>query len=189
MKFVCQFCKKEFKTEKGFAKHNCLKKDRYDNFNVLAFKLWLQWHKFCKLKVSKDEERNKLRFIGSKEYVHFVKFANYLIELNPLNAYEYVKWLVQYNVKFTNWESEKFYHNWLVDYLKNENKLAACKRSEMFLAQENIDINSISESRLYLYLYYGRISPYYIQKIGKEILLKLGDDLLMKLKDIINIIC
>lgn len=188
MKLICQFCKKEFKTETGFQKHICTKKERYENFNILAFKLWLQWHKFSKLKVGKNEEKNKLRFIGSKEYLHFVKFTNYLIELNPINAYEYVKWLVQHNVKINNWTNTIYYHQWIIEYLKNENEIAACKRSEMFLAQENVDINQISENRLYLYLYYGKISPYYIKKIGKKILLILGDDLLLKLKDIIDII-
>lgn len=188
MKLICKFCKKEFKTETGFKKHTCIKKQRYENFNILAFKLWIEWHKFTKLKTNKDEEKNKLRFIGSKEYLHFVKFTNYLIELNPVNAYEYVKWLVQHNIKLTNWANSTFYHKWVIDYLKNENVIVACKRSEMFLAQENVDINQISENRLYLYLYYGKISPHYIKKIDINILLKLGDDLIKNLKDILQIV-
>ena len=184
----CPFCKKEFKTEKGFEKHTCLKKERYEKFNTLAYRLWLQWHKFCQLRVSNDEEKNKLRFISSKEYNHFDKFTNYLIELNPINAYEYVRWLVNHNVKLYNWDKPDIYHQWIVEYLTNENEIVACKRSEMFLEQECADINNISEHRLFLYLYYGKVSPYYIKKIDKKIFLKLGDDLIAKLYDIIKIV-
>lgn len=184
----CQFCKKEFKTEKGFQKHTCLKKERYENFNVLAFRLWLHWNRLCRLRVSKDEEKNKMRFISSKEYNHFEKFTGYLIELNPINAYDYVNWLVKNNIKIYNWYTPDVYHEWVVQYLKSENEISACKRSEMFLDQQCIDINNISENRLFLYLYYGKVSPYYIKKIDKKIFLKLGDDLLAKLYDIIKIV-
>ena len=67
----CQFCNKDFKTQTGFDKHMCLKKSRYVNFNTLAYYVWKSWNKLVKIKISNDEEKNKLRFINSNEYKVF----------------------------------------------------------------------------------------------------------------------
>ena len=185
----CQFCKKEFKTEVGYNNHKCLKKSRYENFNLLAYYIWKSWNKLVHLKLSTNEEKNKLRFINAKEYLIFEKFSGYINELQPCDCYNYLEYLVKHNIPPKKWISSIYYHQWVYWYELNENKNIAIVRSKEYLNNNGIeDINTVSENRLFNLLWNGRISPWYIQYIDIKLFLKLGDDLLLKLKDIISII-
>jgi hypothetical protein len=184
----CQFCKKEFKTQSGYDKHMCVKKSRYVNFNVLAFYVWKSWNKLVHLKLSTDDEKNKIRFIGCKEYLIFEKFASYLNEIQPYDCYDYLEYLVKHNIKPNKWCSSDYFHKWVIDYDQRENKNLGIIRSKKYMENNNLDIQTVSESRLFNLLWNGRISPYYIDYIDRNIFFKLGDDLLKKLEPIINII-
>ena len=183
----CQFCKKEFKTQAGYEKHSCLKKTRYDNLNVLAYYIWKIWHKFTRLKLSSDEEKNKIRFVGSKEYLMFEKFSKYLETVNPYDCSSFVKYLVDRGIPITKWSLSEHYHNWVYEYEKAEDKQIAIVRSKKYIESQNIDIKNISENRLFNLLYNGRISPWYISYIDIKLYFILGDDLLRTLDKIIKI--
>lgn len=184
----CPFCKKELKTQSGFDKHMCEKKSRYVNFDVLAFFVWKCWNKFVGLKLGADEEKNKLRFINSREYKDFVSFSKYLEDVNPYDCSDFVKYLVRIKLPVNKWTGTKVYHNWVLDFEKREGKEVSIVRSKKFIESQNIDIKNISESRLYNYLYNGRISPWYIDYVDRNLFFKMENDLLAKLKDIIEII-
>lgn len=182
----CQFCKKEFKTQEGFEKHMCEKKSRYVNFNVLAFYVWKCWHKFTHIRLAKDEEKNKIRFVCSKEYLVFEKFSKFLEEIDPYDCADYLKYLVDNKINVNKWQSSEYFHKWVEYYAKKESRELGIIRSKKYLEQQGVDIKTISESRLFNYLYNGRISPWYIDYIDKTIFLRLGDDLIKKIEGIIK---
>lgn len=184
----CQFCNKDFKTQTGFDKHMCLKKSRYVNFNTLAYYVWKSWNKLVKIKISNDEEKNKLRFINSNEYKVFEKFAGYLNEINPCDCYDYLEYLVKHNILPNKWCSSDYFHKWVIDYDSREDKNLGILRSKKYIENNGLDINTISESRLFNLLWNGRISPWYIDYIDRKIFFKLNDDLFKKLEKIIEIV-
>ena len=185
--YKCPFCGKVYKTEKGFQAHTCLKKQRYDNFNLFSYMVWRTWNKSVGIKLSTSDEKNRMRFIGAKEYKTFEDFSNFLIKMNPPNVIDYIKWLVNKQIDSKYWKVDSYYHRWLVEYTKSENKINAIMRSKQYLEQTNEKVEELSESRLYNYLYNGRISPWYVSYIDKTLFLKMGDDLLSKIQDIISI--
>ena len=100
-----------------------------------------------------------------------------------------MEYLVKHNIPPKKWISSIYYHQWVYWYELKESKNIAIVRSKEYLDKNDIvDINTVSENRLFNLLWNGRISPWYIQYIDIKLFLKLGDDLLLKLKDIISII-
>lgn len=185
--FKCPFCGKVYKTEKRFQGHTCLKKERYDNFNMFSYMIWKMWNKSAGIKLSTSDEKNRMRFIGAKEYKIFEDFSLFIQTKNPPDVVDYIKWLVNKKIDSRYWKVDSYYHRWLIEFIKSENRINAIVRSKQFMEQQSLKLEDLSESRLYNYLYNGRISPWYVSYIDKTIFLKMGDDLLSKIQDIVSV--
>lgn len=163
MVFVCRYCNKKFKTEKGFNNHHCEKMDRWNNFNWFGY---LAFNMFCKknfIKVSLVEEEQKLKFINSKYYKEFDKFGLWLLEMNVIDVVSYIQYLISNEIHINQWYKEKTLRCFLYNYLRTEPLSSAIFRSEKYLKDNCIKLEDISSNRLYIALKNGFISIKYLR--------------------------
>ena len=90
----CEFCGKEFKTEKGFQKHMCEKKRRFVEFDNIGYQIWLRICNIFKIRLPKvngdDDTPLKMRFINDKSYKAICLFARWVIDVGVLNPFSYI---------------------------------------------------------------------------------------------------
>lgn len=163
MEYICKFCGKQFKTEKGFQKHHCEKMDRWNNFNWFGFLAFNMFSKSNHIKIYDSEEEQKLNFIKSKYYKEFDKFGKWLLEMNVIDVPSYIKYLIKFVIPIHQWCSEKILRCFLYDYLRTEPISCAIVRSEKYLQEHNVSLDNISSGRLYIALKNGFISNRYLQ--------------------------
>ena len=162
----CEFCGKEFKTEKGFEKHMCEKKSRYVNFNEVGYQVWLTICNVFKVRLPKnsDDKTLKLKFINDKSYKCICLFSHWMIETGVLNAFSYISFLKSNMIPMKNWMDSNTYKCWLYQYLKDEPETISIKRSEDYLNNLGISLETISPNRLWLGIRYGHITNKYLKK-------------------------
>lgn len=166
--FKCEFCNKQFKTENGYKKHLCEKKNRYINFNQSAYNIYKLFLIYSKTKMPVDVEKNKMNFISSKLYNEFVNIAKWVNDIQCINVDAYIKFLIKESVLLKDWTNSKNYHCFLFEYLRNELSSNAIDRSEKYLKSINETIETISPYDLYTALYFGKISIHYIKKYNVD---------------------
>ena len=164
MEFICKYCGKKFKTEKGFQKHHCEKMERWNNFNWLGYLAFNMFSKSNHIKIYKDDEKQKMNFIQSHYYKEFDKFGKWVLEMNVIDIPEYIKYLIKFAVPIKEWYCEKTLRWFLCCYLRTESMASAIQRSEKYLQDNNITLETISSSRLYLALRNGFISNKFLLK-------------------------
>ena len=167
MEYICQYCGKTFKTEKGFEKHNCKYKERMMNFNHLAYTLFNMFMRYSHLSRFKDEEKQKMKFIKSRYYNDFDIFSKWCADINIINIVDYMEFLCNNNISIKEWKDEKILRCWLYNYLRKEPEWQSIERSKKFLNEKiHTSIENISSPLLYLALRNGFITKKYMDSIG-----------------------
>ena len=174
---ICEFCGKEFKTEKGFQKHMCEKKKRYVNFDEIGYQVWLTICNVYKVRLPRNptSEMLKLRFITDKSYKAICLFAHWTIDVGVLNVFSYISFLKKNMISMKDWSSSNTYKSWLYQYLKDEPETTSIKRSEDYLNQNGVTLDTISSNRLYLAIRYGLITNKYLKSKNFDVKSHLDD--------------
>lgn len=161
--WTCKYCGKSFKTEKGFQKHNCEKKQRYENFNMTGYAIFIVYCHFSHYRLPENDEDKKMKFISFKYYKNFCTLADYILHSNVIDYVEYIKFLAMKLIPYKDWCNDKTVREFLYGYLRTEPMSSAIYRSENYLQDNNITLDTISEGRLFMALNMGLISYKYIQ--------------------------
>jgi hypothetical protein len=122
----------------------------------------------------------------SAYYAAFVKFGSYCVDIRAVNPAAYVSYLIRNRAPLDNWNSDRNYTRYLVEYLRLEDGLEAVKRSidhMLTLAeQENIKLldvlRFVNPNRICHMITVGHISPWvlYHSDSGREFLSNLNAD-------------
>jgi hypothetical protein len=175
--YKCEFCGKEFKTEKGFQRHSCEKKKRFMEFDEVGFRIWSIMNNVFKVrmprKITADEL--KMRFVNDKSYKAIVMFAHWVVDNGVLDIVSYLQFLNRNVVPMKQWTTSRVYKVWLIEYLKNEPLSQATKRAEDYLSAEGLTLETVSQNRLYLLIRYGIISVKYLKSKNFNIRQALDD--------------
>ena len=78
--FKCKYCGKEYKTEKGLAKHHCVQMDRYNEWSdtmAYVFNIVNNYYQLCKK--CEDVEEQKIVLINCRYYDLIKKLEQYLM--------------------------------------------------------------------------------------------------------------
>ena len=199
-KYHCEFCEKEFIFESGFTKHLCVYKkrwiDRDHRANKLAYDAWTHFYNTNTISGSAKKTRPYEEFIKSPYYASFVKFGNYCIDISCINTIRFVDYLLREKVKLSNWNSDKNYTQFLIEYIRLEDPMDAVKRTVnhcLDLAEEeNIQVNDVlrygNRNRICHSITTGRISPWvlYQSESGVKLLDTLSTDQVKMIYDYIN---
>lgn len=129
--YQCRFCGKEFTRERTLSSHMCEKKRRWmakdDSDSRIAFRVWVDFMKFVSPNTKKEKAVDD--FIRSADYIGFVKFANYLIELRPLESEKFINWLFKMGVRLTDWTKPGTYQLYVQEAAKKETAERALERT------------------------------------------------------------
>lgn len=175
--YTCVYCDKEFKTNNGYQKHKCSKKDRFINkdqdFSVLGFCIWYVFMETSNFKITDDPET---QFLKSSDYNSFCSIAKYFL-MNPVqNIEEYIKYVTEKNYIIYQWTDPQIIALWLVDYQKNLDPLESCVKNLEIINEWAIETgNSVSEYydkvsslRFIKDIEQGNLSPWVIYSVKKE---------------------
>ena len=129
--YQCRFCGKAFSRERTLSSHMCEKKRRWmskdDPESRIAFSVWADFMKYVSPNAKKEKTVDD--FIRSADYIGFVKFANYLIELRPVEGDKFVHWLFKMGVKLTDWTKPGTYQLYVQEAAKKETAERALERA------------------------------------------------------------
>lgn len=131
MSLDCKFCKKTFSRERTLAVHVCEIRRRWENKddapNRIAFNVW---HKFIKyVSTNLKAEKTVDDFIRCRDYLGFVKFANYLIELKPNESENFIDWIFKSGLRISEWQHPSTYRLYIQEFLKKETPERALERT------------------------------------------------------------
>jgi hypothetical protein len=185
--YRCEHCERTFIRPSTLLTHLCEQKRRWserDNpANRIAFQSWLKFYR--QIQPSK-KAKAYTDFISNAYYTGFVKFGLYCVEVGVVNPLAYCDWLLKEHIALDNWNSDKNYTRYLIDYLKSEDAMDAVKRSVdamLDLAQaENIQLTDvfkfINPNKICQRIINGKISPWilYQSRSGTKFLMNLNDD-------------
>lgn len=129
--YKCKFCNKAFTRERTLSSHMCEKKRRWMNKGEvdsrIAFNVWLEFLKY----VSPNSKKVKAfeDFSCSLDYLAFIKFANYLIELRPYESDKFISWLFKMGVRLGDWQKPGTYQLYIQESSKRESAARALERT------------------------------------------------------------
>ncbi len=133
--YQCRFCGKAFTRERTLSSHMCEKKRRWmskdDPECRIAFSVWQDFMKYVSPNTKKEKTVDD--FIRSADYIGFVKFANYLIELRPVEGDKFVQWLFKMGVKLTDWTKPGTYQLYVQEAAKKETAERALERTVILM--------------------------------------------------------
>ncbi len=134
-KYQCKYCMKEFARERTLSSHMCEKKRRFmaieEPSSRIAFQVWYDFMKYVSPQTKK--ERTTDDFIRSPDYIGFIKFANYIIELRPTETNKFIRWLFKHSVKLSNWSKRETYFIYIQESSKKETVERAVERMVLLM--------------------------------------------------------
>lgn len=129
--YQCRWCSKSFTRERTLSSHMCEKKRRWmisdEPASRIAFQVWLDFMRHVSPHTKKAKAIED--FIRSPDYVGFVRFANYLIELKPVDSDQFIRWLFKMNVRLQDWQKAGTYSLYIQESSKRETAERAVERT------------------------------------------------------------
>lgn len=127
---TCKFCGKEFKQEKTLAAHLCPKKKRFAEKDTIGARLGFRvYQKFYELTMRTTKPKSVEDFIDSQYYMDFVKFGRYLVDRNPINADDFITFVIKNAVPLKDWTTDKVYSVYMKEYIQREPAQGALERT------------------------------------------------------------
>jgi hypothetical protein len=170
--YQCRFCNKSFTRERTLSSHMCEKKRRWmnkdDPASRIGFNVWTDFMKYVSPNTKKVKTIDD--FIRSADYLGFVKFANYLIELRPLESDKFIQWLFKMGVRLSDWQKPGTYQLYVQEAAKKETADRALERTILAMAEwgDSTGIrwqeffNKAAPATAMNMIVLGRISPWII---------------------------
>lgn len=135
--YTCKWCNKTFSRERTLSSHMCERKRRWmvadEPSNRIAFQVWYDFMHYVSPQAKKT--RSIEDFIRSPDYTGFTKFANYLIELRPVNSDQFIRWLFKMGVRLQDWSKTGTYELYVQEAGKKETAERAVERAVLVMKE------------------------------------------------------
>ena len=119
--YICKYCDKVYKTEKGFNAHTCDKKTRYEvDMKSIIGQQAFTW--FCLWLTEKHKSSAKFThetFIISKYYKSFIKFATFSKKVSLVDTSAYIKHMIGLDIAPYHWCDSIWYNSFMHQFEKN----------------------------------------------------------------------
>lgn len=167
----CDFCDYIFSTEKRLYVHMCEKKRRFMCRQDKPVKMALRMFQYFHEKHGSNRSNKKVdadKFDRSSYYIVFVKFAKWLIDMNALNPYGYMDWLISNHQVVDRWCNVSLYEMYLLEQVKIENPITAVERNLVLMEHWAVScgepwvdfFKKVSPMQAILWIKSGRLSPW-----------------------------
>jgi hypothetical protein len=170
--YQCKFCGKAFTRERTLSSHMCERKRRWmckdDADSRMAFMVWTDFMKFVSPNTKKVKTMDD--FIRSPDYIGFLKFANYLIDLKPVESDKFIQWLFKMGVRLSDWQRPGTYQLYVQEAAKKETAERALERALLAILEWSEQtgedwrrfFDKIAPATAMNMITMGRISPWII---------------------------
>ena len=195
--FRCDFCKKDFTSEKRLYNHLCEKKRRYQQRDDKTVKLgFMLFQYFCKKKANKTVPTLEY-FENSSLYSGFVGFSNYLHSIKAINPIGFLDFLLTANIGIDKWKMEKYYQRYVRELSKTEEPYVAMERNILLMQQWSVQtgeqwtefFRKVAPPQALLWIKSGRLSPWLLfacDESSSEMLKRMSDEQLSIINDLID---
>jgi hypothetical protein len=134
--FKCQYCEKTYSTEKIVTTHMCEQRRRFQQrdtvFARLGYEAFVALQQMFFGKNRKDSEEN---FRKSDFYLACVRWGHFVVDINSMNARQYLSWLIKMNVPIDKWNTDEIYDCFLQYYVFVEDPWDAFERNIKKIAE------------------------------------------------------
>jgi hypothetical protein len=128
--YRCKYCDKDFRKESTLAAHLCEQKRRWQQETETGVQFGLRAYlQFYETTQGSAQLKSYTDFVASPYYNAFVRFGRHLVAIRCINSNSYTAWLLKNNKKLDHWCKDKFYEEWLYEYIKKEAVQDALERS------------------------------------------------------------
>lgn len=194
----CQYCQKDFKSERTLIAHMCVKKKRMLEKESIGSRFGLVvFQRFYELTSNNKKTKTIEDFINSKYYLAFVKFGRHIADLRPIDSNAFVDYVINNGIGIDDWCKDSTYFAFLKIHVEQELYDRAIERSllEMQRWCDNNAVNisdffrKISTFEATQMIRSGRISPWviYLTDSGVDLLESLSEEQLNMIEETINV--
>lgn len=189
MTYQCQYCRKGFVKESTLTSHACERKRRFQQQREIGVQWGFQAYNIFYEHTQSGKAKTYEQFVDSSYYTAFVRFGRYCHSVHCINLARFTQWLLKNNYKLDQWTSDRYYTDWLNDYVQRENLQDALERSMQTMvdyAHEHPELRNgyrdyfrvVNENKICYHISTGRISPWvvYHSESGQEFLARLTED-------------
>ncbi len=128
--YKCKYCEREFRKESTLTAHLCEPKRRWQQESETGVQFGLRAYlQFYETTQGSAQLKSYTDFVASPYYNAFVKFGRHLVAIRCINSNSFINWLLKNNKKLDHWCKDKFYEEWLYEYIKKEAVQDALERS------------------------------------------------------------
>lgn len=166
----CEYCKKDFKRERTFLSHVCVKKKRMIDKDTRQSRMAFQTYCHFMRRSGQRKEFTFRNFVDSKFYMEFIKFARFIYEQNVIDPIGYLNFLYDHGTASKFWRTGRTYQMFLREHLCKEPVERALERTFITLqewAEQNdsewqLFFKDIGPIELTQIIRSGNISPWVI---------------------------
>jgi hypothetical protein len=157
--FKCKYCEREFRKESTLTAHLCEPKRRWQQETETGVQFGLRAYlQFYETTQGSAQLKSYTDFVASPYYNAFVRFGRHLVAIRCINSNSYTAWLLKNNKKLDHWCQDKFYEEWLHEYVKKEAVQDALERGLKTMEEyANGDSGLASYSHYFKYGNHNRI--------------------------------
>lgn len=194
---TCKWCDKEFRSERTLAAHMCPRKRRWADRDMTHVRLGYRvFQMFYEMNTAVSKPKSQEDFIRSQYYEGFVKFGRACKVNEYLNPEKFAEWLIKNSKKLADWNKDKLYDEWLLEYVKKEPGIKALERSIIYLQEWETDNEAnwteyfklVSTPRAVHDLRSAKISPWllYLSETGDQLIVRFSDEQIKMINHIID---
>jgi len=169
-KFTCKFCKKDFSRERTLAVHLCEKKRRHKQQNETGPRIGLSAYNKFYVSTQSGGPKTYEEFADSNYYKAFVKFGWYVSQIRAVDVDRFVEYLLKNNVKLDWWCKDRYYEQFVIDYMYKEAASDAVARTieelDRWGREGGEDFTRFFEiastNKIAMLISNGRLSPWFL---------------------------
>jgi len=194
---TCKWCDKSFRTERTLAAHMCPRKRRWADRDMTHVRLaYRTFQMFYEMNTNSSKPKTMEEFIRSQYYEGFTKFGRSCIRNEYMDPEKFAEWLIRNGKKLQDWNKDKMYNDYLLEFVKKEPGMRALERTITYFAtwaaENDADFNqyfrTVSTPRAVHDIRSARVSPWviHLSESGVELLARMSNEQVEMIKPLID---
>ena len=194
---TCKWCDKSFRTERTLAAHMCPRKRRWADRDMTHVRLaYRTFQMFYEMNTNSSKPKTMEDFIRSQYYEGFTKFGRSCIRNEYMDPEKFAEWLIREGKKLQDWNKDKMYNDYLLEFVKKEPGMRALERTIKYFAtwaeENDTDFNeyfrTVSTPRAVHDIRSARVSPWviHLSESGVELLGRMSNEQIVMIKPLID---
>jgi len=195
---TCKWCDKSFRTERTLAAHMCPRKRRWADRDMTHVRLaYRTFQMFYEMNTNSSKPKTMEDFIRSQYYEGFTKFGRSCIRNEYMDPEKFAEWLIREGKKLQDWNKDKMYNDYLLEFVKKEPGMRALERTIKYFAtwaeENDTDFNeyfrTVSTPRAVHDIRSAKVSPWvlHLSESGVELLGRMSNEQIEMIKPLINV--